>query len=121
MSTFSRRHILHGAAALLLPLTAASAPLPEPAVPEKDAPSLFPAPDSLEKISAEFRAADTRTATHTDPKSALLEAAAVLRAKADLFRSGKCPKAELQAAGAEVNRAAAAYRASLRSGSAKRK
>ena len=68
---------------------------------------LFPAPQSLEEVSA----AAGRTGTRSDPRTALLETAATLRAKADLFRAGRCSREELRAAASEVSRAAAAYRA----------
>ena len=121
MNTPSRLRILQAAAALLLLLATASAQLPKRTAEEKDAPTLFPAPDSLEKISESFKPGDISIPMQTDPRTALLEAASALRAKAKLFRTGKCTKAELKAAAAEVNRAAVAFRGAPRTGGTKRK
>ena len=113
----ARRLLVLESAAVLLLSAAALAQLPKPAPDDKDAPSLFPVPDSLEKISEAFRpgvaGTTKRDGKQNDPKTALLEAAEALRAKAKLFRAGKCTKTDLQAAAAEVDRAAVAYRAAL--------
>ena len=114
--------------ALLPLLIAATAAAAEP-----DLPELPPLPDSPDKAGAnepalidatkleapilpapESLAAAAGRPTNAGARTALNDAAAKLRKMAARFRSKECTRAELLAASAEVRRAAAAYRASLR-------
>ena len=81
-------------------------PLPVKGAEPASGAELLPAPQSLAEIPAGVARADAGRGS----KAALLEAAAILRRKAALFRTGKCSADELRASAAGVSRAAAAYR-----------